>query len=81
MSGRARYGFMDWTLLADPETGLRYAGECLDCGERSINGDSADDAQLWCLKHAGMSGDKRFKLTAFQSFDALPSGALGPRAT
>ncbi|NUK08366.1 hypothetical protein HRW18_10140 [Streptomyces lunaelactis] len=42
---------------------------------------SADDAQLWCLKHAGMSGDKHFKLTAFQPFDALPSAALGPRAT
>ena len=81
MSVRARYGFMAWTLMADSETGLRYMGECLDCGKRSAESDSSDDAQLWCLKHAGMSSDTRFRLTAFQSFRASPSGASNLRAT
>lgn len=71
---RGRYRFAQWTLSTMPTMALRYFGKCLSCGERSADTTSADDAQLWCLKHAGATGDTGYELSAFQYFNATMSG-------
>ena len=67
---KARYGFAQWTLSADPVLGLRYVGRCLDCGAFCVDTASPEEAQDWCLKHAGATGDIGFELTASQLFTA-----------
>ncbi|MFD9859877.1 hypothetical protein ACFWZB_11655 [Streptomyces alboflavus] len=49
---------------------VRYAGKCLSCGERSPDAFAPDEAQLWCLKHAGTVRHSGFEVSAFQYFDA-----------
>ncbi|MGW2629281.1 DUF7848 domain-containing protein [Streptomyces chattanoogensis] len=70
---RARYRFAEWTLAADSDAG--FVGECLDCGECCGDTASADDAQGWCLKHAGLTGDRRFAMKGFQFFTAYMTNA------
>ncbi|MFF4952660.1 hypothetical protein [Streptomyces chattanoogensis] len=70
---RARYRFAEWTLAADAEA--RFAGECLDCGERCADTASADEAQGWCLKHAGLTGDRCFAMKGSQFFTAYLTNA------
>lgn len=67
---RARYRFAEWTLSAMPDVAVRYFGKCLTCGERSVDTAEADDAQVWCLKHAGATHHSAYELSAFQYFDA-----------
>ncbi|MEV0371172.1 hypothetical protein AB0I10_15300 [Streptomyces sp. NPDC050636] len=77
---RARYRFAEWTLAADSEVSLRFVGECLDCGERCVDTASADEAQWWCLKHAGLTGDRRFEMKGFQFFTAYLTNAAADGA-
>ncbi|WJV48357.1 DUF7848 domain-containing protein [Streptomyces flavofungini] len=67
---RGRYGFAEWALTAAEGMAVRYAGKCLSCGERSPDVLESDDAQLWCLKHAGAVRHSGFEVSAFQYFDA-----------
>ncbi|ARF52999.1 hypothetical protein B1H19_01275 [Streptomyces gilvosporeus] len=67
---RAHYRFAEWTLTAGADCSVRYVGTCLDCGEFCVDTASADAAQGWCLRHAGLTGDKRFEMRAFQYFSA-----------
>ncbi|MFG2285148.1 hypothetical protein ACGFOU_03610 [Streptomyces sp. NPDC048595] len=75
---RARYRFAEWTLAAHSE--VRFIGECLDCGERCVDTESADEAQGWCLKHAGLTGDRRFEMRGFQLFTAYMTNAAADGA-
>ncbi|MFH9067790.1 hypothetical protein [Streptomyces alboflavus] len=77
---RGRYGFAEWTLTTVEGMAVRYAGKCLSCGERSPDVFEADDAQLWCLKHAGSVRHSGFEVSAFQYFDAeMVDGDSGVR--
>ncbi|MDH2388178.1 hypothetical protein QCN29_05110 [Streptomyces sp. HNM0663] len=73
---RRRYAFIDWTLTADTEAGLRFVAKCMDCGESCTDTSSSDEAQVWCLKHAGLTGDRTFELIATQAFTAAPTEEL-----
>lgn len=64
------YRFAEWTLKADKEATVRHVGKCLACSERCIDTAAGDDAQLWCLKHAGATGHSDYELKAFQFFTA-----------
>ena len=67
---RGRYRFAEWTLTAMPTMAVRHFGKCLTCGERSDDTADADDAQVWCLKHAGLTHHSGYELSAFQYFNA-----------
>ncbi|MEV6757284.1 hypothetical protein [Streptomyces sp. NPDC051214] len=68
---RGQYRHIEWTLSAVPTMDLRHLGKCLTCGERSTDSAVADDAQLWCLKHAGRTQHRSYELSAFQYFNAM----------
>ncbi|MGH4029841.1 hypothetical protein ACQB60_12990 [Actinomycetota bacterium Odt1-20B] len=70
---RGRYRFVDWTLSAMPAVAVRYVGRCLSCGERCAGMAVADDAQLWCLKHAGATRHTGYEVSARQYFAAAPT--------
>ncbi|MEV2252402.1 hypothetical protein AB0I94_17775 [Streptomyces sp. NPDC050147] len=67
---RGVYRFAEWTLKADQGTTMRYVGKCLTCSERYVDTATAEHAQLWCLKHAGITGHDSYELSAFQYFTA-----------
>ncbi|MGW7573945.1 DUF7848 domain-containing protein [Streptomyces sp. NPDC054765] len=67
---RTRYRFAEWTLMADGDCSVRYVGACLDCGEFCVDAASADEAQDWCLKRAGRTGETHFEMRALQYFTA-----------
>ncbi|MGW2562585.1 DUF7848 domain-containing protein [Streptomyces sp. NPDC001514] len=73
-TARGRFRFAEWTLTADAELGLRHYAECRNCGAKSVDTADPDDAQVWCLKHAGLTGHTSFEMTAFQLFEAAPTG-------
>ncbi|MCX4665904.1 hypothetical protein OG453_04320 [Streptomyces sp. NBC_01381] len=74
---RGIYRFAEWTLKADPESAVRYVGKCLTCSERCADTAAGDDAQLWCLKHAGITGHGGYELWAFQYFTASMADPAG----
>jgi hypothetical protein len=79
---RGRYRFAEWTLTAMPTMSVRYLAKCLSCGERSPDTATSDDAQVWCLKHAGVTGDTGYEMSAFQGFNAaMTDPRERPRAT
>lgn len=67
---RGIYRFAEWTLKADSGAAVRYVGKCLTCSERCVDTATGDDAQLWCLQHAGITGHNGYELSAFQYFTA-----------
>ncbi|MFG2500248.1 hypothetical protein ACGFSB_18800 [Streptomyces sp. NPDC048441] len=67
---RGRYVPLEWTLAAMPAVGVRHVGTCLVCSGHSVDTVDPDEAQLWCLKHAGMTRHTGYELTAFQFFSA-----------
>ena len=67
---RGRYRPIEWTLTAMPAMSLRHVGTCLSCSEHSVDTADPDEAQLWCLKHAGMTRHTGYELSAFQFFNA-----------
>ncbi|MEU9112064.1 hypothetical protein AB0D04_09785 [Streptomyces sp. NPDC048483] len=67
---RARYRFAEWTLSVMPDTAVRHVGRCLTCRERSSDAADADEVQVWCLRHAGLTHHSGYELAAFQCFDA-----------
>ncbi|MEU7204388.1 hypothetical protein [Streptomyces sp. NPDC045470] len=73
---RSPYRFTEWTLSAVPGAEIRYYGKCLECFAQSTDSEASDDAQLWCLKHAGLSRCTRYEVVAFQYFDAHPADSL-----
>ncbi|MGY0486451.1 DUF7848 domain-containing protein [Streptomyces sp. WG-D5] len=75
MGERRRFRFVEWTLSVT--CGVRHVGVCLDCGERCQGAGSPDDAQLWCLRHAGVSGHTAYELSVSQEFGACPAVAQG----
>jgi hypothetical protein len=70
-SVRRRYRFAEWTLTAMPTMTVRHFGKCLTCGQRSADTAEPDEAQLWCLKHAGLTHHSGYELSAFQYFNAM----------
>ncbi|MFE0102751.1 hypothetical protein [Streptomyces sp. NPDC059009] len=76
MSGgtRGRYRFADWTLSAITGMAARYVGKCLACGARCADTAEADDAQVWCLKHAGATRHTGYEVSGFQYFNASMTG-------
>lgn len=78
---RSTYRFTEWTLSAVPEAEIRYYAKCLQCFAKSIDTETPDEAQLWCLKHAGISACIRYELIAFQYFDARPTDSAAVRPT
>ncbi|MFE0100078.1 hypothetical protein [Streptomyces sp. NPDC059009] len=69
-TARARYRFAEWRLSAMPTMAVRHFGKCLTCGERSADTADADVAQVWCLRHAGLTRHSGYELSAFQYFNA-----------
>ncbi|MFG2503340.1 hypothetical protein ACGFSB_34670 [Streptomyces sp. NPDC048441] len=67
---RGRYVPLEWTLAAMPAMGVRHVGKCLACSDHSVDTADPDEAQLWCLRHAGMRHHTGYELTAFQFFSA-----------
>ncbi|MEU6989754.1 hypothetical protein ABZ953_03710 [Streptomyces sp. NPDC046465] len=65
-----RYVPLEWTLAAVPEMTVRHVGKCLVCGHHSLDTADPDEAQLWCLKHAGITHHSGYELSAFQFFSA-----------
>jgi hypothetical protein len=77
-----RYRFTDWTLTVMPNMAVRHFGKCLTCGERSADTAEPDDAQVWCLKHAGLTHHSGYELSAFQYFNAtMTDPETEPHAT
>jgi hypothetical protein len=70
-SVRRRYRFAEWTLTAMPTMTVRHFAKCLTCGQRSADTAEPDEAQLWCLKHAGLTHHSGYELSAFQYFNAM----------
>lgn len=68
---RGRYVPLEWTLAAMPAVAVRHVGKCLACGEHSVDTADPKEAQLWCLKHAGMRHHSGYELSAFQFFSAM----------
>ncbi|MDQ8707879.1 hypothetical protein RCO28_36235 [Streptomyces sp. LHD-70] len=66
-----RYGFADWTLKAVRSWPVCYFASCLICGERSTDRPDAEAAQLWCLKHAGLTRHSGYELAVSQLFNAV----------
>ncbi|MGB8942027.1 MAG: hypothetical protein WCD21_17585 [Streptomyces sp.] len=79
---RGRYVTLEWTLAAIPAAAVRHVGKCLACSEHSVDTADPDEAQLWCLKHAGMTRHTGYELSAFQFFSATITdpavGEAGP---
>jgi hypothetical protein len=73
-TSRGRFRLARWTLTAETELGLRHFGECRECWEKSVDTADPGEAQLWCLRHAGVSGHTSFELFAFQFFEATLKG-------
>lgn len=67
---RGRFVPLEWTLAAMPGVAVRHVGKCLVCSEHSVDSADPDEAQLWCLRHAGITRHTGFELTAFQFFGA-----------
>ncbi|MEV8319479.1 hypothetical protein AB0Q95_35510 [Streptomyces sp. NPDC059900] len=61
---------LEWTLAAMPGSVVRHVGKCLGCSDHSVDSADPDAAQLWCLRHAGLTGHRGFELSAFQFFSA-----------
>ncbi|MEV5877937.1 hypothetical protein AB0L75_27685 [Streptomyces sp. NPDC052101] len=81
-NSRRRYRFAQWTLAAMPAMAVRHFGKCLTCGERSADTADPDDAQVWCLKHAGLTHHSGYELSAFQYFNATMTDCeADPHAT
>ncbi|MFH8346905.1 hypothetical protein [Streptomyces sp. NPDC018045] len=76
---RSTYRFTEWTLSAAPDTEIRYYAKCLKCFAQSTDTNTSDEAQLWCLKHAGLSTCTRYELIAFQYFNARPDDSPADR--
>ncbi|MEV5986932.1 hypothetical protein AB0L85_18230 [Streptomyces sp. NPDC052051] len=53
-----------------PTMAVRRFGKCLTCGERSLDSADPGTAQVWCLKHAGLTHRSGYQLSAFQYFKA-----------
>ncbi|MFI9050393.1 hypothetical protein [Streptomyces sp. NPDC053427] len=61
---------------------LRYVGTCLTCGGQSTDTADADEAQVWCLQHAGTTHHTGYELSAVQYFGAtLADPTTGGAAT
>ncbi|GAA2273405.1 hypothetical protein GCM10010234_05580 [Streptomyces hawaiiensis] len=69
-SVRRQYRFAEWTLTAVPTMAVRHFGRCLTCGQCSASTAEPDEAQVWCLKHAGLTHHSGYELSAFQYFNA-----------
>ncbi|GGV66834.1 hypothetical protein GCM10010277_74950 [Streptomyces longisporoflavus] len=65
-----RYRQILWTLTAIPAIDARHVGKCLTCSDRSVDTADPDEAQMWCLKHAGLTRHTGYELSAFQLFNA-----------
>ncbi|MDI3417965.1 DUF7848 domain-containing protein [Streptomyces luteolus] len=76
-----RYGFADWTLKAVRSWPVCYFASCLICGERSKDQPDADAAQLWCLKHAGLTRHSGYELAVSQLFNAAVKAPPADRLT
>lgn len=70
-SGRRRYRFAEWTLTTVPTMAVRHFGKCLTCGQRSAGTAEPDEAQVWCLKHAGLTHHSGYELSASQYCNAM----------
>ncbi|WP_455755154.1 DUF7848 domain-containing protein [Streptomyces luteogriseus] len=69
-SMRRRYRFAEWALRVAPNMAVRHFGKCLTCGQRCTDTAEPDEAQVWCLKHAGLTHHSGYELSAFQYFNA-----------
>ncbi|MEV0527067.1 hypothetical protein AB0I66_26905 [Streptomyces sp. NPDC050439] len=79
---RGRYRPIEWTLSAVPAMSVHHIGKCLACSQRSVDTADPDDAQLWCLRHAGMTRHSDYELSAFQYFNAtITDPAVGGSAS
>jgi hypothetical protein len=67
---RGIYRFANWALTPAPDEPARYVAKCLTCGRRSMKTEDADEAQLWCLKHAGATRHSDFELSASRRYEA-----------
>ncbi|MGW6318942.1 DUF7848 domain-containing protein [Streptomyces sp. NPDC055099] len=75
---RGRFVLLEWTLAAMPGSAVRHVGKCLVCSEHSVDSAEPDEAQLWCLRHAGTTRHSGYELTEFQFFTAtLTDPAVG----
>lgn len=70
---KARYRFMEWRLTANPDA-VGFTGRCVECGDASAAAPIPDEVQVWCLKHAGVSGHRVYELATVQMFAAEPNG-------
>ncbi len=65
-----------------PAMTVRHVGKCLTCGERSADTADPDAAQVWCLKHAGLTRHSGYELAAFQCFNAaMTDPGIEPHVT
>ncbi|MFE9558840.1 hypothetical protein ACFYOD_35960 [Streptomyces sp. NPDC006703] len=68
---KARYRFKKWRLTANPDV-VGFTGKCTWCPQTSFTVPLPDEAQLWCLQHAGATGHKVYELATVQMFTATP---------
>lgn len=70
--GRARAGgggsnvrvfrFADWSLSPDTSgSGPIFVSECTTCGLASESADEPEGPEIWCLKHAGLTGHTGYR--------------------
>ncbi|MEU3460431.1 hypothetical protein ABZ721_10795 [Streptomyces sp. NPDC006733] len=73
MGVRAVLKFVDWMLQLDTSACLPiFEIQCTACGEKSVRAESADEPQIWALRHAGLSGHVGFWAMTTCSFKASP---------
>ncbi|MFE0106764.1 hypothetical protein [Streptomyces sp. NPDC059009] len=75
MTVRARYQMAMWRLIGHRDV-LTFTGACRtpECGQDSTPRTSPQEAQEWCLGHAGLTGHRHYDLTTTQMFTATPDG-------
>ncbi|MER6051104.1 hypothetical protein ABT168_27245 [Streptomyces sp. NPDC001793] len=62
MAMKAGWQFADWDLNVDTSaSGSIYQHQCMTCGEKSGVAATAEGPDVWCLRHAGLTGHTDFR--------------------
>lgn len=62
MTLRSVFRFAEWTLSPDASyNSPLYSSACSTCGAASERTEDKEAAELWCLKHAGLTAHTEFR--------------------
>ncbi|MCW2899275.1 MAG: hypothetical protein JWO67_1540 [Streptosporangiaceae bacterium] len=73
---RAVLRFVAWTITPhqDPDAEpITHAMQCAACGEQSLTFEEIEPAQLWALKHAGLTRHDTYREAITRPWRARPA--------